>query len=394
MRRATAFAFALFLPTVLAAQDSFVVPHRLEAAQLRRLLDSVRKEANLPALGAAVFTKDSLFGLDVVGVRSTGNATPAAASDLFHIGSDAKAMTAGLLGLLVDRGKLRWDAPLGEIFPELEPTMRPEHRDLTVRELLTHRSGLVRDPTVSFIDGTPNATPRQQRDAFMRWIVRQPLATPRGSFSYSNSNYIIAGAIAERLFNGDYEHLLIAELLAPLGITTADFGAPGLANDMDQPRGHRLGFLGIHHTVAPGPKADNPPVYSPAGRLHLSLSDWVRWCQAVIRAARGEASPWSIATGRSLVTPSPGDTTDSAYAFGWGVIKRKWAGPTGRVLQHGGSNGRWVAFAALAPDVDFGVLVVTNQGGEKATRAADAVAAGIIRMSRTGGAASSPSSIR
>jgi CubicO group peptidase (beta-lactamase class C family) len=155
MRRATAFAFALFLPTVLAAQDSFVVPHRLEAEQLRRLLDSVRKEANLPALGAAVFTKDSILGLDVVGVRSTGNATPVAAGDLFHIGSDAKAMTAGLLGLLVDRGRLRWNSRLGEIFPELEATMRPEYRDLTVRELLTHRSGLVRDPTVSFIDGTP-----------------------------------------------------------------------------------------------------------------------------------------------------------------------------------------------------------------------------------------------
>jgi len=371
-----------------------VVPRRLESPQLRQLLDSVRQNYDLPALGAAVFTRDSILGLAVVGVRRIGNTTPATASDLFHIGSDTKAMTAGLLGLLVDRGKLRWESRLDEVFPELKPSMRPEYRDLTVRELLTHRSGLVPNPTVSFIDATPHATPRAQREAFMRWIVQQPLATPRGSYAYANSNYIIAGAISERLFNGDYEHLLIAELLAPLGITTAGFGAPGRANVVDQPWGHSIGWLGLRRAVPPSPGADNPPVFGSAGGLHLSLSDWSLWCQVVIRAARGEQSPWSPATGRALVTPLAGDTSAFATAYGWGVGRRTWAGPTGRVLSHKGSNGRWYAVAWLAPDADFGLLVVTNQGGDKAARGTDAAAAGIIRMSRPAGAASRANSAR
>ena len=390
---ATAFACGLFIPNVVRAQNAFVVPHHLETAQLRRLLDSVRQEYDLPALGAAVFTKDSILGLAVVGVRRIGNTTPATASDLFHIGSDTKAMTAGLLGLLVDRGKLRWDSRLDEIFPELKPSMRPEYRGLSVRELLTHRSGIVPNPTVSFIDATPHATPREQRDAFMRWIVQQPLATPRGSHAYANSNYIIAGAIAERLFNGDYERLLIVELLAPLGITTAGFGAPGRADLVDQPWGHRV-WLGFHRAVPPGPGADNPPVFGSAGRLHLSLADWARWGQAVIRAARGEQSPWSPTTGRALVTPLAGDTSAFATAYGWGVGRRTWAGPTGRVLSHAGSNGRWYAVAWLAPDADFGLLVVTNQGNDKAARGTDAAGAGIIRMSRPTRAASRASSVR
>lgn len=378
----TAVACLPSIPQVARAQGRSVVPTRLETAQLRVLLDSVRQKYSLPALGAAVFTKDSVLGLAVVGVRRIGNPTPASARDLFHIGSDTKAMTAGLLGLLVDRGKLQWESRLDEIFPEMKPSMRPEYRGMTVRELLTHRSGIVANPTVSFIDATPLATPRQQREAFMRWIVQQPLASPRGSYAYANSNYIIAGAIAERLFGGDYEHLLIAELLAPLGITTAGFGAPGRAGAVDQPWGHRIYWPGFRRAVSPGPGSDNSPVFGSAGRLHLSLPDWARWGQAVIRAARGEQSPWSPATGRSLVTPMARDSNAFASAFGWGVVRRTWAGPTGRALSHKGSNGRWYAVAWLAPDTNFGLLIVTNQGGDKAARATDAAAAGIIRMSR------------
>src|SRR4051794_25985137 len=131
------------------AEDLVVVPHRLETARLQHLLDSVRQHYDLPAVGAAVFTKDSMLGLAVVGVRRIGDSTPATAGDLFPRGSDTKALTAGLLGLLVDQGKLRWDSRLDSIFPELEPPMRPEYRDMTVSELLTHRSGIVPNPTVS-----------------------------------------------------------------------------------------------------------------------------------------------------------------------------------------------------------------------------------------------------
>ncbi len=344
--------------------------------ELTRILDSVRIAAKLPALGAAIVTSDSVLALDVVGVRRLGDTTRATRDDLFHIGSDTKAMTAGLLGLLVDQGRLTWTSTLGELFPDLAAGMRPEYRTLQVRELLSHQSGLVPNPTVEFADGTPRA----QRAAFLKWVLSQPPATERGKYSYANSNYIVAGAIAERLLDGEYETLVVDRLLRPLGMTSVGFGAPGTPGKIDQPWPHRVGANGRMIAASPGPNADNPPVFGPAGRAHLTLADWATWIRTVLRAARGGPSPWSAATAKSLVTPAVQLDSLTGYAFGWLVTKRDWAGPGGRALTHAGSNTMNFCVAWIAPEANFAVVAVMNQGGDAAATAADVLAGRLITL--------------
>jgi len=342
---------------------------------LSALLDSIRAANDLPALGAAIVAGDSIVALEVVGYRRAGDSTHATKNDLFHIGSDTKAMTAGLLGLLVDKGRLKWSSTLGELFPELAGAMRPEYRSLQVHELLSHQSGLVPNPTVSFRDGTPRA----QRTAFLRWVLSQPPATTRGKYAYANSNYIVAGAIAEKLFDGDYETLVVDRLLGPLGIRSVGFGAAGARGAVDQPWGH-TDNAGRVTPISPGPDADNPPVFGPAGRVHLTSADWATWIRTVLRASRGGPSPWSAETAKALVTPDVAVDATTGYAFGWLVTKRPWAGSSGRALTHAGSNTANFAVAWVAPEANFAVLVVTNHGGNKAAQATDAVAGRLIMM--------------
>ena len=151
-----------------------VLADRVDAqlSDVHRILDSIRVAYDLPALGAAIITPDSTIAIDVVGIRRVGDTTRATVNDRFHLGSDTKAMTAGLLGLLVDQGKLHWTSTLGTLFPELLNDMRPEYRTLTVRELLSQQSGLVPNPRIEFHDGTP----RRQREAFVKWVLQQPPA--------------------------------------------------------------------------------------------------------------------------------------------------------------------------------------------------------------------------
>lgn len=347
-------------------------------AEVERILESARQSSGVPSLAAAIVTRDGLWAVGAVGSRRSDMRAPVTVDDRYHLGSDTKAMTAGLLGLLVDQGRLAWGATLAELFPELATKMRPAYRTVTLRELLSHQSGIVANAGVAFAQPTPRA----QRAAYVKWVLAQPPASKRGKFAYSNANYVIAGAIAERLYDAPYEKLVLDRLLAPLGVTTAGFGAAGTPGKVDQPWAHRVNAAGRRVPIPPGPGADNPPVLSPAGRMHISMPDWARWTSAVLRGAVGLPSPWSAATGRTLVTPLVRINSRESYAMGWLTTQRPWAGRSRRVLTHAGSNGRNWAVAWLAPDAGFGVLVASNEGTEAASRAADRVAVRLARFYR------------
>ncbi len=230
-----------------------------------RLLDSIRIANDLPSLGAAFITKDSIVAMGVSGTRRYHGSGPVTINDHFHLGSDLKAMTAGLIGLLIDRGKLQWTSTLAELFPELSSSMRDEYKTVTVRELLSHQSGVIPNATIPF----SQPTPREQRVAFAKWALQQPPASPRGMYAYANSNYTLAGAIAERLMNAPYEQLIIDQLFAPIGITTVNWGAAGTPGKEDQPWQYRMdGTKRVE--VSPGPNSDNPSVMSPAGTRCLA----------------------------------------------------------------------------------------------------------------------------
>jgi len=343
------------------------------------LLDSVRVANDLPALAAAFVTKDSIVAIGVSGFRRYHGTVPVTIDDRFHIGSDLKAMTAGLIGVLVDRGRLQWTSTLSELLPELSSTMRDEYKTVTVRELLSQQSGLVPNATVPF----NQSTERQQRVAFAKWVLEQPPASPRGKYSYANSNYTLAGAIAERLMNAPYEQLMSDLLFEPIGMTTVGWGAAGTVNKEDQPWQYR--FDGAKRIeVAPGPTSDNPPVMSPAGRANMSIGDWALFTQTVLRAESGMKSPWTRATSHELTTAAVPTSPTDGYAMGWLTTNRGWAGPTGRTLTHAGSNTMNYALAWLAPDAGFGIIVVTNQAGDAASKATDAMVGRLLQWRTTG----------
>ena len=100
------------------------------------LLEPIRAAHKLPALAGAIVTSNGLVTAGAVGVRKAGVETPVTVNDLWHLGSNTKAMTATLIGVLVEEGKLRWDSTPAEVFPELAGQFTPEFRDTTLTQLL------------------------------------------------------------------------------------------------------------------------------------------------------------------------------------------------------------------------------------------------------------------
>jgi CubicO group peptidase (beta-lactamase class C family) len=196
-----------------------------------------------------------------------------------------------------------------------------------------------------------------------------------GAYVYSNAGFAMVGAMAERRTDTAWEELMQQRLFAPLGITTAGFGAPGDADAVDQPRGHHAGG----RVQEPGRGADNPAAIGPAGTVHLSLADWAKFV-----ALHADASGCALLAPETMAKlHTPGDGPGEKYAMGWIVAYRPWAkggeDGEGLTLTHGGSNTMWFVVVWIAPERNLAFLAATNKGGNDAVRACDEVIGALIR---------------
>lgn len=107
---------------------------------LSDLLTPLLAEHDVPSIAAAVVYGSEIHAAGAVGVRKRGDPTPVTVNDKYHIGSCAKAMTATLAGILVERGVLSWETQLGEVFPNIE--IHPGYRQATLKQLLSHTAGM------------------------------------------------------------------------------------------------------------------------------------------------------------------------------------------------------------------------------------------------------------
>lgn len=331
--------------------------------RLNKLLAKVRREHRVPGIAAAVVTSNGLKACGADGRRNAGTSPRVSTTDRFHIGSCTKSMTATLCAMLVEQGKLSWDQTPAKAWPALAAKFHPKFRDITLKQLVCHRSGLPNDhapdlriwPKVMALTGDM----REQRKSFVELYLSRPPATEPGSaYAYSNTAFVVAGAMAEAATGESYETLMRGMLFAPLGMSSAGFGPP----EGDQPMGHDA-VLGMYVPVKPGRTADNPAVIAPAGTVHCSIEDWAKYAQLHLSAARGACRLLTEHSYKELHS----DPYKHDYAFGWAMMTEDWGG--GPMLMHDGSNGRWYAVVLIAPQRDIAFLVATNAADDTAQSA-------------------------
>jgi CubicO group peptidase (beta-lactamase class C family) len=205
-------------------------------ANLTRIVDSVRLAWDHPAMGAAIVTLEE--GLIAIGAAGTRRATGGAAvttNDLWHLGSNTKAVTALLAAVAVSQNRIQWTTTIPQVLPELT-NLRAEYRDVTLRDLLSHQSGL---PTnVAWGALGSDTTVGAQRASMIAWAVQQPPSGPRGTFAYSGMGSLLAGAMLERVFGTSFEAAMAAQVFAPLGMTDAGWGPQAAAGSTTQPVAH------------------------------------------------------------------------------------------------------------------------------------------------------------
>jgi len=317
---------------------------------------TLRETYHLPALELCVIDADGIVEVSADGVRKAQETATVEETDLFHLGSMTKAMTATMLSTLVQEGKLNWDMTMTQAFPSLAPVMDSRYRDVTLEQLLTHTSGLPGYTTDPEWESIPpfTGTPAEQRQAFARMLLTRPPIGPAGIYRYSNAGYAVAAAIAERVTGKTWEQLMQQRVFGPLKIRAA-YGWPLLSGE-DEPWGHRI----KNGVVTPHDPSDHysvPVVLAPAGDVSMSIQDYSAFaCLHLAGLENIDGSVLSAADIQRLHQPV------LAYSCGWHEelidgVSTSW---------HRGTCDTFDTFVLLQPSRDIGVIVFTNADGDDA----------------------------
>jgi CubicO group peptidase (beta-lactamase class C family) len=317
------------------------------------------ENSKVPGMGAAVIRDRQLAAVAVGGVQRTGQHDPVQPDDLWLIGSNAKPMTAAMILRLVEQRRLSLDAPLSSTDPALAAAARPEYRALTLRQMLSHASGLPHDyhDTARIVPFYSDRRPLpEQRVAYLRLALTDaPLSPPGKAFHYSNTGFILAGAIAEHATGLSYEELMQREIFAPLGMGGVRVGLPPPGGN----HGHKDG-------KPAAAKDEIPPMMNPAGGISLSLSAWAKFCIDQLDGARGHGRLLTSADYRLMQSPLP--PTGNGLDWGYDRTLGQWQGP---VLEHTGSDEAWMSIVILFPDSGNALLVNANAGKSMGGESAD-----------------------
>jgi CubicO group peptidase (beta-lactamase class C family) len=327
------------------------------------------KTFEVPGLALSIVKDDAVVVAKGYGVRKLGEPVPVDAKTLFGIASNTKVFTATALGLLVEERKIEWDAPVVRYLPAFAMWDPYVTRELTVRDLLVHRSGLGLGAG-DLLWWPPSTYDRKEIARRLRFIP--PATSFRSAYAYDNVLYLVAGELIEAISGQSWESFVSSRILAKVGMTGSNVrhSAATAGGNVAAPHAP---IDGVVKPIAPF-DSDNT---NPAGGINSSAEDMARWLRVQLS---GGVLPdgsrlFSAATARqltSIVTPLPiGDgppelpqlkANFNGYALGLGI--RDYRGH--KLMTHTGGLPGYVSRVAMIPDANVGVAVLTNQESEEA----------------------------
>ena len=354
MRRAV-----FFVLLVLVAAPA--VPQPPPLAGFDTWVSKAMKEWQAPGFAVAVVKDGEVVFAQGFGVRELGKPQAVDARTLFAIGSTTKAMTAALVGMLVDEKKVEWDAPVTRYLPWFQLKDAAVTRELTVRDLLTHRAGLGSADYLWYGQ-------RQSTDEILRRVrLIDPAYPVRSGFIYQNVMYAAAGAVVEAASGKPWVEMMRTRIFQPLGMRDTIATAATLASQPNVASPHALvdGKVRVIENVSVDPVA-------PAGSVWSSVADMAKWMQMLLDGGRvgGAAGKplLSKETHAELFTPqaiAPYDmypttrlTKPHWMTYGLGWFQQDYRGRA--VDFHTGSIDGMIAIHGLIRDDRLGVYVLGN----------------------------------
>jgi CubicO group peptidase (beta-lactamase class C family) len=338
-------------------------------ADLDAYVASSMKTFDVPGMAVAIVKDGKIVVAKGYGIRKLGDPTPVDEFTMFGIGSNTKAFTTAALATLVDEGKLSWDDPVYQRLPGFVMYDPYVSHEMTIRDLLTHRSGMgLGEGDLLF---WPHSTYTRE-EVIYKLRFMKPASSFRSHYAYDNLLYMTAGQIIPAVTGTSWDDYIRQHIFAPLGMNHSNVSnqafKPG--DDYAFPHSNVDGKL----QVIPFGELDNA---GPAGSINSSAADMAKWVQLQLNRGKfvdregrlfteqRSKEMWSAQTILPVGDPPPplaGLKANFAdYALGWGL--RDYHGR--KLVGHTGGVGGFVSRVMLVPEENLGVIVLTNaeEGG-------------------------------
>ena len=358
--RFTAMWLAVFMLAVAKQSAAQAGP----PADLDAFVARSMKTFGVPGLAIAVVKDGKVVMSKGYGVRKMGESTPVDENTLFGIGSNTKAFTTAALASLVDEGKISWDDRVYERLPGFAMYDPYVSHEMTIRDLLTHRSGMgLGEGDLLF---WPHSTYKREEIIYKLRFMK-PATSFRSKYAYDNLLYIAAGQIIPVVSGKSWEEYVTEKILKPLGMKTTTLSNAHFPADSD---------VAWPHSKIGGPlrpidfvELDNA---APAGSINSSVAEMSRWLMLQLNRGKfpdGDAHLFSEQRSREMwsaetilpIREREGALAKlapkfAAYGLGWGL--RDYQGR--KLVGHTGGVAGFVSRVMLVPEEKLGVVILTN----------------------------------
>ncbi|MDH5588750.1 MAG: serine hydrolase [Gemmatimonadota bacterium] len=352
-------------PSGAPARDrSRATPSAALPPDLESWVTRVMERFEVPGVALAVVKDGEVVMARGFGVRRLGGPAPVDGRTLFGIASNTKVFTATALGILVEDGRLEWDAPVIRYLPAFQMWDPWVTREITVRDLLVHRSGLGLGAG-DLMFWPPTDITRKEMTDRLRHIP--PATSFRSAYAYDNVLYAVAGEVIEAVSGMPWEEFVATRILGPAGMAGSDvrLSHPDSVANAATPHAR------VEGTVRPVTPflGDN---VNPAGGIFSSAQDMARWVSVQLDSGRvaGGGRVFGPAVTREVwrpVTPIPfrdpppelAPLRRNFHFYALGLNAQDYRGR--RILTHTGGLPGYLSRVTMVPDLGLGVVVLTNQ---------------------------------
>ena len=352
----------LCLASLLFLNIQILQAQELNATQIDSLVNKTLSTFNVPGIALGIVKDGKLIHAKGYGIRSIKGNAKVDENTLFGVASNSKAFTAAALGMLVDEKKITWDTKVTDIIPEFKLYDNYATQEFTIRDLLTHRSGLGLGAGDLMIWPDSSSVTMPQLIHNLRYL--KPVSSFRSKYDYDNLLYIIAGEVISRVSKISYEDFIESRIMKPLGMTKTAASWYRLKDRKNIIDGHApiddrsLVTVGLSFTE----------LANAAGGIYSNITDMSKWAIAQLNEGKYgknlSSTLFSKEVHQEMWTPqtitksrSPYNTHFSSYGLGWNLSDVNGYFQAA----HTGGLAGIVTQVTLIPELNLGIIVLTNQ---------------------------------